>query len=401
MTSQPGMTHDPSAPPPLLLDSPYVSQDYGNLSLLPSLLPPHGGNVNSSGKLYQVPVGFIVLLSIFYGLISLVAVAGNFMVMWIVATSRRMQTVTNFFIANLAVADIIIGLFSIPFQFQAALLQRWVLPEFMCAFCPFVQVLSVNVSIFTLTAIALDRYRAVMSPLKARTTKLRAKFIICGIWTLAVAAALPCALALRVETQVESHALNLTKPFCHEVGISRSAWRIYNHALVCLQYFFPLLTICFVYARMGLKLKESKSPGNAQGARDAGILKNKKKVIKMLFVIVALFAFCWLPYQLYNILREVFPKIDKYKYINIIWFCTHWLAMSNSCYNPFIYAIYNERFKREFATRCICGSNRYKAAKSRFASYEQEDNNSTIIVSMRHSFRLSFKGSPLKASTQV
>ncbi|KAK8780758.1 hypothetical protein V5799_017901 [Amblyomma americanum] len=121
----------------------------------------------------------------------------------------------------------------------------------------------------------------------------------------------------------------------------------------------------------------------------------------MLFVIVALFAFCWLPYQLYNILREVFPKIDKYKYINIIWFCTHWLAMSNSCYNPFIYAIYNERFKREFATRCICGSNRYKAAKSRFASYEQEDNNSTIIVSMRHSFRLSFKGSPLKASTQV
>ncbi|KAH7980387.1 hypothetical protein HPB49_015478 [Dermacentor silvarum] len=274
MTSLPGMTHDPSAPPPLLLDSPYVSPDYGNLSLLPSL---PAGNV-SSGKLYQVPVGFIVLLSIFYGLISLVAVAGNFMVMWIVATSRRMQTVTNFFIANLAVADIIIGLFSIPFQFQAALLQRWVLPEFMCAFCPFVQVLSVNVSIFTLTAIALDRYRAVMSPLKARTTKLRAKFIICGIWTLAVAAALPCALALRVETQVESHALNLTKPFCHEVGISRKAWRIYNHVLVCLQYFFPLLTICFVYARMGLKLKESKSPGNAQGARDAGILKNKKKV---------------------------------------------------------------------------------------------------------------------------
>ncbi|XP_065293876.1 RYamide receptor-like [Dermacentor albipictus] len=398
MTSLPGMTHDPSAPPPLFLDSPYVSPDYGNLSLLSSL---QAGNV-SSGKLYQVPVGFIVLLSIFYGLISLVAVAGNFMVMWIVATSRRMQTVTNFFIANLAVADIIIGLFSIPFQFQAALLQRWVLPEFMCAFCPFVQVLSVNVSIFTLTAIALDRYRAVMSPLKARTTKLRAKFIICGIWTLAVAAALPCALALRVETQVESHALNLTKPFCHEVGISRKAWRIYNHVLVCLQYFFPLLTICFVYARMGLKLKESKSPGNAQGARDAGILKNKKKVIKMLFVIVALFAFCWLPYQLYNVLREVFPKIDKYKYINIIWFCTHWLAMSNSCYNPFIYAIYNERFKREFATRCTCGGHRYKPPKSRFASYEQEDNNSTIIVSMRHSFRLSFKNSsPLKASTQV
>jgi len=45
------------------------------------------------------------------------------------------------FIANLALADVIIGLFAIPFQFQAALLQRWDLPYFMCAFCPFVQVI--------------------------------------------------------------------------------------------------------------------------------------------------------------------------------------------------------------------------------------------------------------------
>lgn len=51
-------------------------------------------------------------------------------------------------------------------QFQAALLQRWNLPEVMCPFCPFVQVLSVNVSIFTLTAIAIDRHRAILSPLR-------------------------------------------------------------------------------------------------------------------------------------------------------------------------------------------------------------------------------------------
>jgi hypothetical protein len=31
----------------------------------------------------------------------------------------------------------------------------------------------------------------------------------------------------------------------------------------------------------------------------------------------------------------------SYRYINIIWFCCDWLAMSNSCYNPFIYGIYN------------------------------------------------------------
>jgi hypothetical protein len=67
-------------------------------------------------SLYEVPTGVTALLSLFYGSISVIAVVGNSLVMWIVATSRRMQNVTNCFIANLALADIVIGLFAIPFQ---------------------------------------------------------------------------------------------------------------------------------------------------------------------------------------------------------------------------------------------------------------------------------------------
>lgn len=66
--------------------------------------------------LYEVPVGIIVLLSIFYGTISLLAVIGNSLVIWIIATTKSMQTVTNFFISNLALADVVIGVFCIPFQ---------------------------------------------------------------------------------------------------------------------------------------------------------------------------------------------------------------------------------------------------------------------------------------------
>lgn len=69
-----------------------------------------------SDTLYDVPTGLIVLLSVLYGSISMLAVVGNFLVMWVVATSRRMQSVTNCYIANLALADIVIGLFAIPFQ---------------------------------------------------------------------------------------------------------------------------------------------------------------------------------------------------------------------------------------------------------------------------------------------
>lgn len=84
--------------------------------------PPHPSKwtnllqIHYGAVLYEVPVGIIVLLSIFYGSISIIAVIGNSLVIWIVATTRQMQTVTNLFIANLALADVVIGMFVIPFQ---------------------------------------------------------------------------------------------------------------------------------------------------------------------------------------------------------------------------------------------------------------------------------------------
>lgn len=146
-----------------------------------------------------MPTNLLILLSILYGSISLIAVIGNALVIWIVVTTRQMHTVTNFFIGNLAMADVIIGLFSIPFQFQAAILQRWDLPRFMCPFCPFVQIVSVNVSIFTLTAIAIDRHKAILNPLRARSSKHASKIVIGVIWMFALLLAAPISIGLRVE----------------------------------------------------------------------------------------------------------------------------------------------------------------------------------------------------------
>ncbi|GLV37928.1 Leucokinin receptor [Carabus blaptoides fortunei] len=304
-------------------------------------------------RLYDVPAGVIVLLSVFYGSISVLAVGGNSLVIWIVLTSRRMQNVTNCFIANLALADIVIALFAIPFQFQAALLQRWILPHFLCPFCPFVQVLTVNVSIFTLTAIAIDRQRAILNPFRVRLSKLRAKFIIAAIWIISAILATPIFVALRVVelNDTDSAGREYTKPFCNNVNLSNDGLRVYRWILVFLQYLTPMCVISFVYTRIALKLWGTKAPGNAENTRDAALMKNKKKVIKMLVIVVILFDICWLPWQIYNFSQEVFSEINEYRYINIIYFVCDWLAMSNSCYNPFIYGIYNEKFKREFQLR--------------------------------------------------
>ncbi|XP_059225305.1 RYamide receptor [Stomoxys calcitrans] len=313
--------------------------------------------------LYVAPVEIVVLLSVFYGSISLVAIIGNTLVIWVVATTRQMRTVTNMYIANLAFADVIIGLFCIPFQFQAALLQRWTLPWFMCGFCPFVQAVSVNVSVFTLTAIAIDRHRAILNPLRARPTKFASKFIIASIWLASVTFATPCAIAFRVELLHERRKddndtiYNVTTPFCNNVNLSDSQLQTYRYSLVFVQYLVPFCVISFVYIQMAVRLWGTRAPGNAQDSRDITLLKNKKKVIKMLIIVVIVFGVCWLPLQLYNILYVTIPEINEYQFIGIVWFSCDWLAMSNSCYNPFIYGIYNEKFKREFNKRfqtCLC-----------------------------------------------
>ena len=115
-------------------------------------------DVSFENSIYKIPISLIIVLSVFYGLIILVALIGNILVIFVVFVSPRMRTVTNFYIANLAFADVTIAMFNIPFQFHAAVVQRWDLPSFMCKFCPMVGVFSVNSSIFTLVAIALDRY---------------------------------------------------------------------------------------------------------------------------------------------------------------------------------------------------------------------------------------------------
>lgn len=65
----------------------------------------------------------------------------------------------------------------------------------------------------------------------------------------------------------------------------------------------------------------------------------------MLIIVVIVFGLCWLPLQLYNILYVTFPEVNEYQFIGIVWFSCDWLAMSNSCYNPFIYGIYNVSYK--------------------------------------------------------
>ncbi|GFN88450.1 lymnokinin receptor [Plakobranchus ocellatus] len=303
--------------------------------------------LNNTGALdFEEPVGTICLLAILYGSISLLAVFGNALVILVIVKNIRMHTVTNIFIANLAVADVTIGLLSIPFQFQAALLQRWVLANFLCSICPFVQYVTVNVSVFTLSVIAIDRYIAVLHPFKAGCSKRLAAFIITVIWGVAIGYSIPVPMYYWVENMTDGTE---SKDQCliHPPEGWPYFFVFYNISLVSIQYIMPLLVITFCYCRIAWHIWGSRRPGAHVTTEDVRG-RNKRKVVKMMIIVVCLFVLCWLPLQTYNLWVTIDSSINGFAEINIIWFVSNWFAMSNSCYNPFIYGLLNEKFKREF-----------------------------------------------------
>jgi 7 transmembrane receptor (rhodopsin family) len=97
----------------------------------------------------------------FYGslcaLITLIGAVGNLTVIWICLYYRRMRTITNFFIANLAAADFLLCIFNVPLTSFFILTQNWPFGQELCTFINFIASTTVVASVFTMMCIAIDR----------------------------------------------------------------------------------------------------------------------------------------------------------------------------------------------------------------------------------------------------
>lgn len=74
-----------------------------------------------------------------YAAILLLAVIGNSLVIMTLVQNRRMRTITNVFLLNLAVSDILLGVLCMPFTLIGTLLRDFVFGEIMCKFLPYLQ----------------------------------------------------------------------------------------------------------------------------------------------------------------------------------------------------------------------------------------------------------------------
>ncbi|XP_070063033.1 RYamide receptor isoform X1 [Drosophila virilis] len=327
--------------------------------------------------------------------IFIFALLGNGIVCYIVQSTPRMRTVTNYFIANLALGDILMSLFCVPSSFISQyILNYWPFGIVLCHFVNYSQVVSVLVSAYTLVAISIDRYIAIMWPLRPRITKRYAKFIIAGVWFIALATAFPIPVVSRLMVPSSIWHEKCEKYICREVWPSTEQDYYYTLALFTLQFIVPLLVLIFTYTRIAIAVWGKRPPGEAENSRDQRMARSKRKMIKMMLTVVIVFTSCWLPFNILQLMLND-EEFANWKPLPYVWFAFHWLAMSHSCYNPIIYCYMNARFRGGFLQimyrvpglrRCCClhrylrsrGERSYEATGEMTSKYNRRNGDGLV-----------------------
>ncbi|GMR56050.1 hypothetical protein PMAYCL1PPCAC_26245, partial [Pristionchus mayeri] len=132
------------------------------------------------------------ILSAVYLLLFLFSVLSNIFVIITILGKRHLaqRSITNYYLLNLAIADLLRSLVCIPSTMVSELFQCWILGPMMCKLSAFLQPVGVCASAYTLAVIAVERYYAICEPLNCRNwnTKTRAIILLIGVWAFSFVA---------------------------------------------------------------------------------------------------------------------------------------------------------------------------------------------------------------------
>ncbi|XP_077866840.1 substance-P receptor-like [Saccoglossus kowalevskii] len=286
-----------------------------------------------------------ITLTITFSITMALSIGGNSLVIIVLMCGRSAKNDLNRFLINLAISDITLAVFSMPFSFTTLMYGHWMFGRAMCPIVLFVQQVSVSVSIYTLTAIGIDRYFAVIYPLKIRPTNIRNRVALLLVWVVSL---LLSVVQLVVGYTKELYWDGSVVVHCAEWWPNERISAAYELFVMCITYFVPLILLSYTYISVGRRLWGRKIPGNADLGRDRSHAKSKRKVIKMLVVVLLTFALCWLPLHVFNIVQRIHPVILQHDMTRAVNAVVLWLAMSNSFVNPFIYSFMNDNFRGRY-----------------------------------------------------
>ncbi|XP_019219746.1 chemokine-like receptor 1 [Oreochromis niloticus] len=271
---------------------------------------------------------------VIYCVIFIVGTLGNALVIYVTGFKMK-KTVNSVWFLNLAIADFLFTAFLIFSIISLSQSHRWPFGPFLCKLNTFVSVVNMFASIFTLTAISLDRCLSIWVVVWAQNkrTVCKARLICVGIWVTAAICSTPYATFRTVLEHNGTH-------YCGYSMTPEQKWSLHIFRFV-VGFVIPFLVIVMSYVAIGIRAIRMQRTSNHRSRR-------------IIFAIIFAFFICWLPLHVFNFIElKAMNNPDLWTIVRIMGPLTVSLAFLNSCLNPILYVFMCEEFLKKLR-QSIC-----------------------------------------------
>lgn len=326
---------------------------------------------------------------VWYSITMVLGLVGNIVLICVISRCREKANVTSIFICNLSFSDILVCIFCLPFTVIYTLMDHWVFGSLLCRLVPFIQCVSVTVSVLSLVFIALERHQLIINPSGWKPSIPQAYMAVIFIWILACFTSSPF-LAFQLltnepytnvppsQTSVNTQEVyvNASPPHpatyqnssllsnsyrhlfahvptathmeaCLERWPSQQQRLAYTTWLLMFQYCGPLLLVLLCYVRVFVRLRHRKDMLDRVQTPKSQRVTHSRRINIMLVALITAFALCWLPLTIFNVLSDWKQEALPICHHNLLFSLCHLLAMSSTCINPIIYGFLNSNFRQD------------------------------------------------------
>ncbi|XP_010835265.1 PREDICTED: neuromedin-U receptor 1 [Bison bison bison] len=325
-----------------------------------------------------------VPICVTYLLIFAVGAVGNALTCTVILRHRAMRTPTNYYLFSLAVSDLLVLLVGLPLElYEMQNNYPFLLGAGGCYFRTLLFETVCLASVLNVTALSVERYVAVVHPLRARSvvTHAHVRRVLAAIWGLAVLCSLPNTSLHGIrQLDVPCRGLVPSSTVCTLVR-PKAIYNLVVQATAVLFFCLPMATISVLYLLIGLRLRRERqliprqeAKGRARtsdscrlrGLQDRG----RTQVTKMLFVLVVVFGICWAPFHIDRLMWSFVSRWTEglllaFQYVHVISGVFFYLS---SAANPVLYSLMSTRFRDAFR-EAMCLGTQCRGHRAHHSSY--------------------------------
>ncbi|KAK5616454.1 Prokineticin receptor 1 [Crenichthys baileyi] len=290
-------------------------------------------------------------------LVSIILICGVGNCFFIASLTRfkQLRNLTNLLIANLAVSDVLVAAMCCPFLLDYYVVKKlsWDHGLLLCASINYLRTVSLYVSTNALLAIAVDRYLAILYPLRPRMRHQTAYCVILTIWIVPIFMSIPSAYMASETTypHIEGHT---HKTFCAQIWAvdQQIYYRSYFLLVFALEFVGPVTVMAICYTQISRELWFKDVPGFQTEQIRKRLYRRRRTVVVLILVLVA-YVVCWAPYYGFALLRDFYPTIiSRNRNSLVAFYIIECIAMSNGVINTLCFvSVQNNRKHLKMANK--------------------------------------------------